>query len=448
MAVFTDKFDLRVTASSEASVRILNDFGDALLGFTDQVGCIITLADNDPDCPLAQAYAAEFYASAETSDGIAKAQKYLTRALALAPGALPREQKIIHAAKHWCHTERRAAASVLEDVLDANPDDIISAKFAQSLHFDTGNSVGILRAPLKVAERCDANPHLHGMLAFGYEECHLIDLAERSVMRAVEIKRAEPWAHHAMAHISEARNQLVRGIDFMMDMSDTWNGLTSFMTTHNWWHVCLLLVDLNRGDEALAYFDKVVWARDQACVQDQINAISLLYRLERIGVDPGPRWQAIAAAILKNARSQISVFLDFQFLYALARADHPEASAMVDRMRSKAEAANPDEAMAWRDVAVPIAPGIVALAKGDYVTAAWQIGQARPSLQSIGGSHAQRDLVALFYIDALYGAQDWGRLQKILSVRHRARPGTSWIKRQLSEAYENLGLPGVLASAT
>ncbi len=440
MPVFVDKNDLDVSAASESSVAELDRFGTALLAFSDDVDCIIALADADPDCALAQAYAAQFYASGETRESLQQSRSYMTRAKALSAGALPREQAIIRAAEHWCRTERNAAANILEQVLDDHPNDIVTAKWAQALHFDTGNPAGILRAPLKVKDACRHDAHLQGMLAFGYEECHLLDEAERAVEKALSIQRKEPWAHHAMAHVNEARNRVDDGIRFMMDVSDTWTGLTSFMTTHNWWHVCLFLIDLNRADEALDYFDSVVWATNQDCVQDQINAISLLYRLERTGVDVGERWQDIAEKILKNTKSQVSVFLDFQFLYALARADHRETIPMMERMIERAETASEDERAAWLDVAVPAAPGIVALARRDHKTAVHQIGLARPFLQCIGGSHAQRELVSLFFIDALRGAGEWSRVQQILSIRHRARPRASWIKSQLNEAYHNLGL--------
>ncbi|WP_299847819.1 tetratricopeptide repeat protein [uncultured Roseovarius sp.] len=448
MPIWTDKHDLQVTASSEQTVQTLDQFGDGLLGFTTQVDIIVDLADTDHDCPVAQAYAAQFFASAETADGMQKAQAYLSRAKALAPHALPREQAIIQAAEHWCKTERRSAAKVLEQVLDDHPTDIITAKWAQALHFDTGNPAGILRAPLKVAAACDANPYLHGMLAFGYEECHLLDDAERAVHRAVSLNRAEPWAHHAMAHVNEARNTMDVGIQFMMDVSDTWTGLTSFMTTHNWWHVCLFLIDLDRGHEALDIYDQTIWALNQNCVQDQINGISLLYRLERIGLDVGNRWHGLAAQVAANASSQVSVFLDFQFLYALARAEHSDAPKMVDRMIARADTASEDEKVAWVRVAAPAASGVLALANKDYVTAAQQFAQALPFLQCIGGSHAQRDLFELFYLDALRGSEQWAPAQQILAMRHLGRPGVSWLKTQLQEAYDNLGLGQVLTGPT
>ena len=440
MPVFKDKQGLKITASSRETVKRMDDFTDALLGFSLKAGGVITIADEDPDCILAQAYAAQLYASGETRALIRGAQKYQRRAEALAPSGTAREQAIVATAGHWVRTERRAGARILDQVLEENPTDILSAKWAQALHYDTGNQAGILRAPLRVARACDDNAYLHGMLAFGYEECHLLDQAEASVLRAMDLNRVEPWAHHAMAHINEGRNHLEKGVSFMNDVSDTWQGLSSFMLTHNWWHLCLFLVDLGRGDEALDIFDTIVWGIDRTCVQDQINAISLLYRLERTGVDVGARWQSVAENVAANSADQVSVFLDFQFLYVLSRANHPEGKAMEERMMSRAETAAPDERIAWEKTARVGAPGIRALALGDYKKAAQHLGDTRVLLRHIGGSHAQRELFTLFFIDALRGAGEWGRVQQILVNRQRARPQVSWLKSQLNEAYHNLGL--------
>ena len=230
----------------------------------------------------------------------------------------------------------------------------------------------------------------------------------------------------------------------MLEMSASWNGLTSFMFTHNWWHICLFLIDLNRGEEALEYFDQHVWAHNRDFVQDEINAVSLLYRLERTGIDVGARWTSVAEAVVANSRSQLSVFLDIHFLLALLRAAHPEAADLIERMMMKAESVTGEEQTPWSKVARHLVPGMVDLLGQDYASAAEHICRARPALKSIGGSHAQRDLLALLYIDALYGAGQWHDLQTLLSLRYRNRPDTAWIRRQLAKTYEHLGLAGVL----
>ena len=175
MTLFTDMNGLQLTASCEQTVHRLDEFSHALLSFSADIEVIPEVADGDPDCPLAQAWAAQFFISGYTRESHSLAQKYLHRAQYLYSDSLPREQAIISSVQYAYRTELHAAAAVLDDVLDDHPQDIISAKWAQGLYFDIGDAAGILRAPVKVAGQHDANPYLHGMLAFGFEECHLLE---------------------------------------------------------------------------------------------------------------------------------------------------------------------------------------------------------------------------------------------------------------------------------
>jgi hypothetical protein len=427
-------------------VNGIDRFGSAILAFSDKAGEITGVADDDPDCPLAQAFAAMAWLSSETTAGREAARPYLDRARALAPAANAREQRIILGAEQWSDRNLRAAAGIIDEMLSDYPSDLISAKICQGLYFDLGDAPGMLRAPLKVSEACADSAYTHGLLAFGYEECHLLDRAEAAALKAIDIQRAEPWAHHAYAHVCEGRGALEKGAAFMRDQSETWQGLTSFMYTHNWWHLCLFYVDMDRFDEALEIFDTHVWAVDKTCVQDQINAISLLYRLERLGVDPGDRWEEIAEYVAERASDQISVFLDLQFLYALARAGRTETDVMLKNIAERAANAAPHEQIPWQDVAAVAAPAIVALARGD-ANAAWHaFALVIPQLAEIGGSHAQRDLMRLFHLDALIAAGKLSRAQRILEIRRLGRPDVGWIQRSLHKVYSELGLQTIADS--
>jgi hypothetical protein len=441
--IFKNARGLEVTASSQLTVDSLDQFSDALLGFSDQSGTYLDAAAADDTCPLAQSLICLDWLSAETSPGNIKAKIHLGKAIEIQASATPREKKIIKASQFWTDGDLREAALTFDELLTVHPDDITSAKICQGLYFNLGDAPGILRAPMKVAERCSDSPYTHGMLAFGYEECNLLDEAEASALKAIDMQRKEPWAHHAYAHVCEARGNYEQGAAFMEELSDSWTGLSSFMYTHNWWHMCLSYIDMNRLDDALVIFDQHIWCVDKGCVQDQINAISLLYRLERVGVDPGDRWSDIAKFVAERAYDQVSVFLDLQFIYALARADHPESDKMLERIHKRAEQATPHERNAWQKVAGVAAPGLVDLARGKPDTASGAMISIFPYLSQIGGSFAQRDLMHLFHLDSLIATGEFHRAHEILEKRRMNRPSVNWIRRSLNTVYNALDLPKV-----
>jgi tetratricopeptide (TPR) repeat protein len=278
------------------------------------------------------------------------------------------------------------------------------------------------------------------MHAFGLEECNRIDEAEALARKALAIDRRDPWAHHAVAHCLEARGRLVDGVAFLQSMSDTWEGCNSFMYTHNWWHLALFLIDLDRDDEALALFDRRVWGVWKEFSEDQINAISLLARLELRGIDVGGRWSDVATYLKPRLHEHFSPFLDLQYLYGLARAGEQSAvTEMLASLEDRAERAKPFEREAWVDCAVPAAHGLAAHAKGDHASAARLLGQAMPHLQPIGGSIAQRALFGAIHLDAMMRSGWNDAALKILQADERERPTVPATKRALAGLYRKLG---------
>jgi hypothetical protein len=190
------------------------------------------------------------------------------------------------------------------------------------------------------------------------------------------------------------QGRIAEGREFMQDASDTWTDLNSFMVTHNWWHQALFALAQEDHEEAMRLYDSRIWGVAKDYSQDQINAVSLLARLELAGVDVGERWQDVADHLVTRTADHVLPFLDVQYLYGLARADRPEADVLMRNIERQA-------APVWRDIAVPVARGMLAHARGEYARAAQELGGGLPRLIEIGGSHAQRDLFIGVHRDAL-----------------------------------------------
>ena len=125
------------------------------------------------------------------------------------------------------------------------------------------------------------------------------------------------------------QGRIREGADFMASVSDTWTGLNSFMVTHNWWHQALFLLEQDQHDAALHLYDTQVWGVVKDYSQDQINAISLLVRLELAGVNVGDRWADVARHLAAREQDQVLPFLDLQYLLGLGRAGEHAAAARL-----------------------------------------------------------------------------------------------------------------------
>jgi hypothetical protein len=439
--MWTDALGNAVTLEDAEALPALDDF---VLGF---VACearavnVLQVA-GDPS-PIVQACLAALHMFAETADAPRQARPFLTRALAGATAATAREQRFIAAVAAWVEGDLPRAIALHEEQAREYPRDLVSLKLGHYHLFNAGDSPGMLRMALAARSASADVPYLHGMLAFAWEQCHFLEEAEAAARRAIAMERKEPWAHHALAHVMLTQGRFEEGHAFLQDVGPTWRGLNSFMVTHNWWHQALFAIELDRLDEALTLYDCEVWGVAKDYSQDQVNAVSLLARLELAGADVGDRWQDLAGYLAPRVDDHVLPFLDLQYLYGLARAGRPEAEGLLRSIEAHATAAPHWAAPAWQGVCLPACRGLLAHARGDWPGAVEGLGAAMPRLLEIGGSHAQRDLFAQLHLDALLHAGRWSAAQNIAQPQLRAQPRSQRLQRLVRRIHAGAGLSGL-----
>ena len=423
-----------------ASVAAVAGFVNGLLGYRPSILAVLAAAEQD-DSLIVQACAAALYLFSESPSGAPRAQAQLDRAARAGLPASPRERQFATAVQHWARGQMPEAIALHETLAQQHPRDLASIKLGQVHAFNAGDSPTMLRLALRALPAAADLAWLHGMLAFGYEQVHWLDQAERSARHALALQVAEPWAQHALAHVMLTDGRLAEGAAFLQRASAQWAGLTSFMRCHNWWHLALFQIELGDAAAALRLYDEQVWGVDKRYSQDQIGAVSLLARLELAGLDVGGRWQELAGYLADRVADQVQPFLDLQYLYGLARAGRPEADALVAQIEAFAPRAPAASAAAWQRVAVPAARGLLAHARGRWADAADALALALPRLVAIGGSHAQRELFEQVYIDALQRSGALAAVQNLLQPRLNAQPQSRRLARQLQAVGSGLGLP-------
>jgi hypothetical protein len=254
------------------------------------------------------------------------------------------------------------------------------------------------------------------------------------------MRRKEPWAQHALAHVLLTRGQIDEGAQFLEECADTWTGLNSFMLTHLWWHLALFYLSQGRDSDALKAYDEHCWGIAKDYSQDQVGAVSLLARFEIAGLDVGSRWQDLGDHLQARAQDTIQPFLSLQYLYGLARARRPEAKMLLEAVREYAERAPPFTRTAWREVALPGCEGLYCYAHGEFERAWDQLSVAVPRMAETGGSHAQRDLFEQVLLDAALQSGKLTVAQHTLELRRSADPHGVPVNMALAAVYGRLGL--------
>lgn len=433
--------------TSAAALTAIDDFIDGFLAYETRAAEVIGAAEAHPDNVLLNAYAATLWLLLEAPEAAERAAPYLARARAAAQSAHPREQAFVAFVTAWSAEDIPGVLTIADTILATWPRDLLVLKLRHYHDFNRGDFPAMLRAASAVLPYADDVAYLHGMIAFAYEQCNLLSEAEAAARQALALKRKEPWAQHALAHVMLTQGRIAEGVAFLEDARDTWTGLNSFMDTHLWWHLALFYLSQGRFEAALAAYDDHCWAQEKSYSQDQVGAVSLLARLELAGVEVGDRWSELAEHMAVRADDVVQPFLTLQYLYGLARAGRAEAESLLAAVRRAAEDA-PDHVRAtWREVALPAAEGLIAHTRGDFKGALRGLRMALPRLAEIGGSHAQRDLFEQLILDALIRAGRLSEAQQALELRRGFDPDGVPLNRALADVYDRLDLPTEAAKA-
>ncbi|MBD2195469.1 MULTISPECIES: tetratricopeptide repeat protein [Calothrix] len=411
-----DAQGLIVTTDSAKAIAAINNFIEQALGYgRDAETAILQAIAADPTCALAHGYAAAYYLSQENSQAWKQAQPYLQAAQKYLAQTTTRERLYVQAILAWANQQIDVAIALHEEITDKFPHDLISVQQGQYHYFYIGDKDKLLQIAEKVLPSNLEQHYLYGMVAFGLEQCHQLDAAEKIARQAIALNKYDPWAHHAIAHVMETQGRVSEGIAWMEAFADTWENSNSMLYTHNWWHIALYYLEQKNYQKVLQLYDTHVWERaNKQSPKDQVGAISLLLRLELRRVNVGDRWQDMSNYLDSRIGEHALPFQDLHYVYAFAKAGyHQRANQMLESMQHHALTINPFLRRGWLEVAIPAARGMLAHAQGDFYRTVAELKPVLSRLQEIGGSHAQRVLFEQVYQDALFLAQQQNRIYGI-----------------------------------
>ncbi len=392
-----DQYGLAVSNASSDAIASYDAYAFSFISYGPDIRLLFAAADDAPDAPLLQAHAAGLHMAFEGREGFESAQPYLEKMRAAAKHARPREAAYCEAVEAWARRDYRTALSRFDAVTAAWPADLCAIKWAQYHAFNLGDDAALRRLGDRAMIAHRNAPFAHGMRAFGLEQSHRIGEAEDEARRALDIEPGDAWAHHAMAHVFETLGRAEEGAQWMRANSAWWADRGVFIRLHNWWHTALFNLTCGRTDEAVSIFDERLVGEWPEFPQEQIGAVSMLWRLEMRGVEVGDRWAPVVEQARARAGETLLPFHELHYAYAVARAGTAEESAaQLAHIDAAGESGMP-HADVWRGVVAPAARGVIAFAQDRYEDAAIELGEALPGLQSIGGSHAQRHV----FVEAL-----------------------------------------------
>ena len=425
----TDICDCPVSLTSAVAVDAWNGVILGLLSHGTQTPVhLARLMEAEPEFAMGHAARGLFCLMTGRAEVIAAAHTALASAQAsmAASEITAREQGWITALSLWLDGRPGDAIAVVEGILRALPHDTVSAKLSHGIRFMLGDSTGMRRSVERVFGAYDKDHACYGYLlgchAFSLEETGEYARAEATGREGLLHARDDAWGLHAVAHVYDMTAQPDRGIDLIEDNQRAWSGSNNFRY-HVWWHKALLHMERGELDVALGLYDAQIRADKTDDYRDISNATSLLMRLELEGMNIGARWEELADFSEARVDDGCLVFADLHYLLALTGADRGAArDAMTARFARDIRKSGQMPAIV-ADPGITVLTGLNAFSEGRYDAAFINLSAARPTMQNIGGSHAQRDVFERMTIDAGLRAGRYEATESILFERQKLRGG-------------------------
>ena len=406
--------DARGLPISVASAQAAAAFDHLVTGYityrADTPVRLTALLEADPDCVLGHCMQGYFAMLAFKQAVVPVAVQAARTAQSLAGGATPRERSHITALTAWAEGELDRAIAVWESILRMHPHDVVAFRLAHFVNFWLGRPQDMVASVEGVIPAWSEDiPSFSTILAcrcFAQEEAGNYLAAEPSGRRAIELAPGDLWAAHAVAHVMEMQGRRSEGIDWLTTLAPNWEGSHN-LQHHLWWHCALFTLEQGDYTAVLELYDTrfrnltapLTVASPDVYI-DVHNAASMLFRLQRLGVDVGDRWEELADKAEARIGDCLSAFTLPHWLMALlATGRTAAAERMIEGMRAFADGGGTVPPIV-RDYVLPIAEAQLAHAAGRYAEAVAVMRPALRGMYRLGGSHAQQDVLEQLFVDA------------------------------------------------
>lgn len=393
-----------ITSCSDKAALALSNTIEAYANRQADTGENLQAAlEADPSCALAQATLGLMLHGARTVAFTEQANDALVAAKKNRTTVSAREALYVEALEYALAGKLERAVTCFETILDQHPTDLLALVFLQSELFWLGNMVWSERVSAKLAPHWSADTPNYGAFlairAFDLEENSRFAEAERVCTQSLALNPGDVWGAHAFAHVMLMQNRIDEGIGWMAERESLWDSATQ-MQYHLAWHQCLFLVERGQHDHMLNIYDTRIRNREHPlCAAmpdlyiDLQNASSLLWRLERLGVDVGNRWQELSDVCTPRIEDMSNPFTSAHFALVLAANEQfDDCDKLVRAMDAFSENAQHDLSMRYQVAAIPAAKAAIAHRKGQHDTVVELLKPAQEHLWQMGGSHAQQDV--------------------------------------------------------
>ncbi len=439
-----DSRGIPVSCGDKDLVASLESAHEKALSFVGApVDDMVAMLDGNPGFVMGHCFVAGLLTQAMETRIYATMVRHLEAAEALVDRANERERGHIKAIRAWVDGDFHAAVEAWDAVLVEYPRDLLALQLAHLsdvLLGDTANQRDrIARVFPAWDESVPGYGYVLGFYAFGLEENRDFSRAEEFGRRAVALNPQDRYAIHAVAHVMEMQGRQAGGIWWMTSRETDW--ASSNFANHLWWHLSLYHLDLGQVDRVLEIHDSRLRGADPSHEKyEELDSTALLWRLKLMDVDVGDRWRHLADKWEPSAADTLYAFNDVHAMMTFAADNRRQAiEAVMNANERYLDDANDANVAMTRIVGMPFSRAIVAFCEGRYGDVVDLLLPIRYRTQYLGGSHAQRDIIAWTLLEAALRARRFKLALALANERTQLRPTSPQNWRLTARALRGLG---------
>lgn len=443
-----DRWGYPVRTASEACIDAIDAYYEQVLAYGRDRAVILRAATHDRSCTLANALAAHFVATKKPQE----ASRLLHAANASLGDATPYERAVVAAISCLVGDKKDEDLALNRhiELLKEFPKDLLSLKRAQILCFYLGQPVVSLNMVQQVLAHNEGHSYIYGMLSFPLLELGRMTEAEEAARKGLSINSCDFWSQHNLCHVLQNECRFREATSFMEACSSSWDSCSSFMYTHNWWHVAVCYLEgdspLNR---VLEVYDENIWKAllriDAEPVEVYINALGLLLRIYLRGHthDIADQLKLLTTALKDKSIWHVEWLLDILALWALAcTKDTNRAEDLLHSIKSRFSKLSSQKQKSMQ-AAVQLAEAIYEYGRSNFFKVFDLLGPNFDAInfKMIGASDEQLDVFNEVWYIVLLNSGQVPKAIETLRKQVSKRPGVPFLWRLLEKAYSIEGMP-------
>ncbi len=389
----------------------------------------------DPDFALGYVLRGYFNMLAYNKANVQGAAESLAEARKHAKRTTTREAAHIEALARWVDGDLDRMLDVWEGIFVDHPHDVLAFRLHHFNAFWLGRPATMQAEVERVFPYWSAELPGWGMMlscrCFAHEEAGNYTLAEGAGRMAIEVDPGDLWGAHAIAHVLEMQGRRSEGIDWLKRLEPNWEGANN-LKHHLFWHRALFHIERREFDQVLSLYDHGFRDLGSPLTQampdmyiDVQNAASMLFRLERQGVDVGDRWVELADKAEARIGDCLSAFTLPHWMMALAATGRTDAARrMIEGMQAFARGNGTVERLVGH-VALPLCEAALAHRQGKHAEVLKLMRPIIGDMYLLGGSHAQQDVLEQLFLDSAMKAESEDDIRLMLervAGRHPVPP--------------------------